>query len=223
MNNAELAEIRARLRASAETESRPHRPLLAPLRALLRPPAAAAPPSPALPPPRRVGLRPTSAVEDEAELVLSRPIDPAPAVAAPSGTRRNAFGQRPEPEFLPLRLLDLEPPGLPMPIPAPTVDRSALEQAVRRLGSAIVRPDPASAPSETPYHPEDVADPPDRGARRLHAEAGPDEPPPPVRHRLRRSPPVETPPAASPEQELLRHLERVFTAELAGIDARRIA
>ncbi len=85
MNNAELAQIRALLRASAPPERpRPRGPLGA-LRALLAAPATAARPSG--PAARRVGLRPA----DDGGANLSTPDSDAALEA-----RRRAFGQRQE-------------------------------------------------------------------------------------------------------------------------------
>jgi hypothetical protein len=104
------------------------------------------------------------------------------------------------------------------------LDEADMGEALRRLGSVLARSKPAAATAETPYHPEDFSDPSEGEAERLYAAAGLVEAAPaprPKRLILRR---VEAPApvAVSPEQELLMHLERVFLAELAGVEARRV-
>lgn len=200
MDRSELSEIRARLRADADTGGRrPRRPLLAPLRALLGPPAPLTSNRPAGPQPRRVGLNSTVIHDDGAELDRGLPLEV---------TGRQAFGQRTEPATLPL--LQLTGPDEPI----------ETEEAPR-WGSMLAAARPAAFVAEIPYLPEDFSDPAEGETERLYAAAGlvhldPERPIP-------RREVVETPPVVlTPEQELLMHLERVFLAEFATVEAKRL-
>jgi hypothetical protein len=194
MDKAQLSEIRARLREAAEREARPRRPLVPALAA--RPLAATPPPEPAVPA-RRVGLTP-SWTEDEAIRGL----------AGPAETGRSAFGQRTAVRPAPAPLL------LPAPEPEPVLD---LAPAATRWTTMLAQR-PAAAPAETPYLPEDVSDTIAGEADRLYDAAGLNERPRPIAVRDEAPPP----PDLHPEVELLAHLERVFMAERAGIEARRL-
>ena len=220
MNPAELAEIRARLQtASGEEGRRPRNPILGAVRVLLRPPAAPPAPAPSYPLPRRVGLNPVPDPRDE--WLFEPLVDPLPGSEA---ARRRAFGQRTE----------RAPEPAPLLLAAPVTAIAEVVELAPRFGALLARPRPAAAAAETPYHPEDVSDHTEGETERLYAAAGLPlieseadletlfEPP---RPRLKRRPVREPdPPTAplTPEQELLTHMERVFLAELAGLEARRL-
>ena len=203
MNNAELAEIRALLQASAAPERRSGRPLLGALRSWL--PVPAAEPRAAWPTPRRVGLRPADAADVAAveELLLSEPVpdDAAAGSNAVPDARRRAFGQRLEADFEPAPVLLLAAPQVP-----PSVDDADVGDILRRRALRLAPSAPA--PEETPYHPEDLLDVHEIHTDRLYADAGIFEPAPQPGPDHRED---------DPERALLRHLERTFLAELAGL------
>jgi len=154
MNNADLAELRARLRAAGPENRPPPRGPLGALRSLLGPA-----PSPLLgPPPPYQPRRPTTApappadlIGDDVELVLDQPILP-PA-------RREAFGQRRDATAGVAAAQVGEPPADPDRILSIRRARSPL---ALRIEEAI----------ETPFLPEDLCDSTCGRADRLYAEAG---------------------------------------------------
>jgi hypothetical protein len=156
MNNSDLAEIRARLRAAAEDRRPPPRGPLGALRGLLgakpRPPLLGAPMSYASRPVRAVPPSPEG--EDE-PLLLDQ------AVEAP---RRHAFGQRPEAAPEP-------PPRQAPPAPAPmVVGDGDMTEAIRRLSSPLLRR--VEDAGETPFLPEDLTDVSETEVERIYTEAG---------------------------------------------------
>jgi hypothetical protein len=210
VNNADLAEIRALLQASAPPERRPRGPLLGAIRSLL--PTAAAEARPAMPPPRRVGLRTADAADIEAveELMLSDPLD-----ADGSEARRRAFGQRhgTTAEFAPI--LRLAAPLSPEPAMDDAPLDAEVSEILRRRSLRLARlaaPAGEAHAHEPPYHPEDMADGGD--AERIYAESGLFEPHPAA------APPLSQAEDSDPQRQLLRHLERVFVAEQAALNAR---
>jgi hypothetical protein len=207
MNNADLAEIRALLQASAAPERRSSRPpMFGALRSLLAPPAAEPRNRRAHAAPRRVGLTPAEVPEiDPADAQLFDPpvADGSTAEALASEARRRAFGQKQDaaPELLlPLRLS--------APLPAATPAEAQPEPGVRRRTLLLTRVASEPAPAETPYLPEDLSDHAEGDAERLYAEAGLFEP-----RAAADAPAAE----ADPERELLQHLERVFLVERAAL------
>jgi hypothetical protein len=210
MNNADLAEIRALLQASAPPERRPRGPLLGAIRSLL--PTPAPEPRASIPPPRRVGLRSAEPADIEAveDLLLSEPLDQDGSAAAVEA-RRRAFGQRHGPAHDPVPILRL---AAPLP-PQVDADDAEVGELLRRRSLRLAQ---LTAPhvDETPYHPEDMYDGGD--AEQIYADSGLFEPPP-------AAPEVQAEgrgarqPEDDPQRLLLRHLERVFIAELAALSA----
>jgi hypothetical protein len=206
MKNAELAEIRAILKANLSMERRPAKPLLRAFKSLLAAPPQPAPARPPLPTPRRVGLSATEPPADAEmpELVL---VDPDQAVIDPetdARERRASFGQRQEPTAK---------PAAPEPPPAARseiIDEADVGEALRRLGSVLAR-NGAATLAETPYLPGDLSDVTEMDVERVYAAAGVFAPTAP-------SSPSAT--ADTSERELLIHLERVFLAERAAVEAR---
>jgi hypothetical protein len=198
MDKAQLSEIRASLREAAEREARPRRTLVP---AFAARPVSAPPTAEPSVPARRVGLTPRW-FEDEAIRGL----------AGPAETGRSAFGQRTGIRPAPAPLLLPAPEPEPGPGPGPDLAPAATRW------TTLLAQRPAAAPAETPYHPEDVSDTVAGEADRLYDAAGLNEPP---RLAAVREEAV-APPRLHPEVELLAHLERVFVAERAGIEARRL-
>jgi hypothetical protein len=226
MDKVDLAEMRALLRASAEAESRKARkPLLGGVRGLLAPsPRPAAPAATAYPAPWRAGVRAEPASLDE--LALTDPLPPAAEAAA---RHKPAFGHRQAPASEPTAPLLLTARA-EAAAPAPALDEADVGEALRRLGSVLARSAPA--PAETPYLPEDLSDVDTAEAERLFARVGieppavpapaPEPEPEPALEAAPAPAPAPAPPP-SPAAELLLHLERVFLAERAALESRRMA
>jgi hypothetical protein len=214
MDTLDLAGIRARLQTVTEAEGRAARKSRFELPGLWRgrrsqPPS---PVRPSLPPPRRVGVRPSPEIEPESELLLEPPLDLTtpldPKADDEAALRRNAFGQRREPAMKTWR-----PPPVPEPLSVMDED---VGEALRRMGSTLARA--SRVPLETP----DVADDLDRA--RPTGPATTAGPVPPRRLILRRAAKAEASmEPINPEAELLQHLERVFLAEHAGLEAHRLS
>jgi hypothetical protein len=160
MNNSDLAEIRAQLRAAAEDRRPPPRGPLGALRGLLggnpRPPLLGAPMPYASPPAPRPAMDDEG--DDEATLLLDVPFD-LPA-------RRHAFGQRPEP--------GQDAAGEPavrrtLTALQPVADGDMVEAIRRRRSPLLRRIDEAV---ETPFLPEDLADGADGDIERIYSDAG---------------------------------------------------
>ena len=207
MDRLDLAEIRARLQTIVEVQGRPARKPRFELAGLWRGrgSSSASPPQPSFPAPRRVGLRSEPVLESEPELLLEVPLELTapldPKVDDDAAGRRNAFGQRREPAPKPRELIAAPPPLAVMD--------EDVGEALRRLGSSLTRA--SLVPLETPDLPDDFD-----GARPA--------PPVPPRHLILRRTEAEIAPAPiNPEAELLQHLERVFLAEHAGLEAHRLS
>lgn len=198
MANVDLDEIRALLQAKTEADRGPARkPLLDPLRTLIRPPRSEpAPRMDLVDAPRRVGLIPRPEAEAQAEEARLR-TDPLQA-APPLTLRRNAFGLRSGQDApreatlaLPAPAHDrdfntlVEPAPRPRPeteaAPAALLDEADVGEAMRRLGSRLARA-AATATAETPYMPEDLTDDRDPETDRYFADAELFDAPSPASH-----------------------------------------
>lgn len=192
MNNADLAEIRARLRAAAEDGRPPPRGPFGPLRGLLgakpRPPLLGAP-IPYTPRPPPASPRPEPIEASEEALLLDQPLDLPP--------RRNAFGQRPDTGAEPAPA----PAASHAAVPPPTIADGDMIEAIRRRRSPLLRR--IEEATETPFLPEDLADASGGDIERIYSEAGlapsPSAPAPDL--------PVSGPPSA------LQRLERRLLEE----------
>lgn len=157
MNNTDLAEIRARLRAAAEDRRPAPRGPLGSLRGWLgpkrRPPLLGAP-LPYEPRPAPASRRPAPDETGEEALPLDLPV------------RRNAFGQRPEPGEEPRPAVCIAP----LTAAPPQVDDDDMIEAIRRRPSPLLRR--IEEATETPFLPEDLADASGDDLERLYSEAG---------------------------------------------------
>ena len=161
MNNTDLAEIRARLRAAAEDRRPAPRGPLGSLRGWLgpkrRPPLLGAP-LPYEPRPAPASRRPAPDETGEEALPLDQPLD--------LPVRRNAFGQRPEPGEEPRPAVCIAP----LTAAPPQVDDDDMIEAIRRRPSPLLRR--IEEATETPFLPEDLADASGDDLERLYSEAG---------------------------------------------------
>jgi len=187
MKNADLAEVRALLRAAVVTERRPSGPFSVLLGLWPAAPARPAAPASKLPPPRRVGLaRPEAAVDAAA----AAPLD-GEAVAY---ERREAFGRRREVGTV--SMLRLTAPDA----------SSALAAGEPEAAPPRPRPILHAVEVEAPFLPEDLADQGEAEAERIYRAAG-----------LFEAGLADLPRAGEPVHEMLEHLGRVFLAERAAL------
>ena len=154
MNNSDLADLRAQLRAAAEEQRSAPRGPLRRLRGLL----GVEPPAPLLSPPPSYGPRPAPRPRapvdvDDAPLLLDQILPPP---------RRSAFGQRSEAGAEPAKA------AAPVIVLHPIADDDVAE-AIRRVRAPRLRR--MEEATETPFLPEDLADHADDQIERVYAGA----------------------------------------------------